>query len=301
MNAEPQLPRNPGPSWGFGFLLWAERWWPRWFFRVALMAGTWVALAFMPGQRAYSREYLAIVLDRPPRAIDLWRHFFAFMESLVLNFRAGRGVPVACQLAPPNKEAFEQLANSNQPALFGTFHFGSSDLLGYLLATQNRRVSIIRLQVENSVDTRLLGRRFGKNVSFLWINDPANLLFDLKAAIEAGQSLALKCDRLAYSAKTEAFEFLGARRLFPFTIYYLSVLFSQSVVFCTAVATETNDGINVFSSTVFVPDPIAGREQNLESARTHFQGVLSDLEKLVRQNPYLWFNFLPLNPPVTAS
>ncbi|MEO6994215.1 MAG: hypothetical protein ABI273_11330 [Lacunisphaera sp.] len=298
MNADPQPSRNPGPSWGFAFLQWGERWWPRWFFRAALMAGTWVSLAFMPRQRAHSREYLAVVLGRPPRAIDVWRHFFAFMESLMLNLRAGRGVPLTCQLEPQNKEAFEQLANSSEPALFGTFHFGSSDLLGYLLASKSRPVSIIRLQVENSRDTHLLGLRFGENVSFLWINDPANLLFDLKAAIEAGQSLALKCDRLAYSAKAEAFEFLGARRLFPFTIYYLSVLFSKSVVFCTAITSNHEDGIRVFSSPVFVPDPNAGRELNLESARTHFQGVLNDLEKLLRQNPYLWFNFLPLNPAV---
>lgn len=301
MNAEPQPPRNPGPSWGFGFLLWAERWWPRRIFRVALMGGTWIALAFMPRQRAHSREYLAIVLGRPPGTAEIWRHFFSFMESLMLNLRAGRGVPLNCRLEPKNKEAFEQLANSPAPALFGTFHFGSSDLLGYLLATQNRPVSIIRLQVENSGDTRLLARRFGENISFLWINNPANLLFDLKAAIEAGQSLALKCDRLAYSAKTEAFEFLGARRLFPFTIYYLSVLFSQSVVFCTAITAEVADEIKVFSSPVFVPEPDATREKNLESARTHFQGVLADLEKLLRQNPYLWFNFLPLNPAVSAD
>ncbi|HEY4245281.1 MAG TPA: hypothetical protein VGM64_00420 [Lacunisphaera sp.] len=298
MNEKPQPPRNPGPSWGFGFLLWAERWWPRWLFRPMLMAGTWVAFAFMPKQRTWSREYLSVVLGRPIGALDVWRHFFTFMESLMLNLRTGRGVPLTCQLEPKNKEAFEQLANSPQPALFGTFHFGSSDLLGYLLASKNRPVSIIRLQVENSRDTRLLGQRFGENVSFLWINNPANLLFDLKAAIEAGQSLALKCDRLAYSAKTEAFEFLGARRLFPFTIYYLSVLFSQSVVFCTAITTGTGDGIKVFSSPVFIPDPNAAREKNLESARTHFQGVLTELEKLVRQNPYLWFNFLPLNPAV---
>src|SRR5437763_351042 len=35
-------PRNPGPRWGYGFLLWAERWWPRWIFRPAAMLGTWI-------------------------------------------------------------------------------------------------------------------------------------------------------------------------------------------------------------------------------------------------------------------
>jgi predicted LPLAT superfamily acyltransferase len=296
-----QQVRNPGPSWGFAFLLWAERWWPRWFFRPMLMIGTWVGFTFMPVQRAHSRAYLAVVLGRAPRLVEVWRHFLAFAEFLMLKLRAGRGTPVIARLEPENKTAFETLVKSPQPALFGTFHFGSSDLLGYLLGEQGRRVSIIRLRVGNSDDTRLLGRRFEGNVSFLWINDPANLLFDLKGAIEAGDSLALKCDRLEYSSKTEAFHFLGAKRLFPVTIYYLAILFSRPVVFCTSVPTEKENEMQVFASTVFTPDPAAGREKNLQVARVHFQGVLTQLEQLVRKHPYLWFNFLPLNPLVTGN
>lgn len=288
--------RNPGPSWGYGFLLWAERWWPRWFFRPMLMIGTWVGLTFMPAQRAYSRAYLAVVLGRAPRLLEVWRHFFAFANFLMLKLRAGRGAPVRCALEPENAAAFDALVGSAKPALFGTFHFGGSDLLGYLLGERGRRVSIIRLRVGNSDDTRLLGQRFGDKVSFLWINDPANLLFDLKAAIEAGESLALKCDRLEFSAKTELFRFLGADRLFPFTIYHLAVLFDRPVVFCTAVPERAKDEMRVFASPVFTPDPAVGRAANLCAARAHFQAVLVQLETLVRQHPLLWFNFLPLNP-----
>ena len=266
-----------------------------------LMIGTWVGFAFMPRQRAHSRTYLTVVLGRAPRLVEVWRHFFAFSEFLMLKLRAGRGVPVIARLAPENKTAFESLVNSPQPALFGTFHFGSSDLLGYLLGEHGRRVSIIRLRVGNSDDTRLLGQRFGGNVSFLWINDPANLLFDLKGAIDAGESLALKCDRLEYSSKTEGFQFLGAKRLFPVTIYYLAILFSRPVVFCTSVPAEKENEIEVFASTIFIPDPAAGREENLRAARVHFQDVLAQLEQLVRQHPSLWFNFLPLNPLVTGK
>ena len=289
-------PRNPGPSWGYGFLLWAERWWPRGIFRPGLMAGTWVGLAFMPAQRAHSRAYLAVVLGRPARLIEVWRHFFAFADFLILKLRAGRGVPVRCALEPENAAAFEALVRSDRPALFGTFHFGGSDLLGYLLGERGRRVSIIRLRVGNSADTRLLGQRFGGQTSFLWINDPANLLFDLKAAIEAGDSLALKCDRLEFSAKTEPFRFLGADRMFPFTIYHLALLFDRPVAFCVAVPGVRRDELRVFASPVFTPDPTAGRDANQRAARAHFQGVLDRLETLVRQHPLLWFNFLPLNP-----
>jgi predicted LPLAT superfamily acyltransferase len=297
MSSPVPILRNPGPSWGYGFLLWAERWWPRWFFQPMLMLGTWVGLTFMPAQRAHSRAYLAVVLGRPARLVEVWRHFFAFASFLMLQLRAGRGVPVRCTLDPVNAATFDALIGSGQPALFGTFHFGGSDLLGYLLGERGRRVSIIRLRVGNSDNTRLLGQRFAGNVSFLWVNDPANLLFDLKAAIEAGDSLALKCDRLEFSAKTEPFDFLGARRQFPFTIYHLAMLFNRPVVFCTAVPVAAEE-MRAYASTVFIPDPAAGRGANTQAARVHFQAVLTQFETLVRRHPLLWFNFLPLNPLV---
>lgn len=296
MNPPPASPRNPGPSWGYGFVSWAERWWPRWIFRPALMAGTWVGVAFMPVQRAHSRSYLAVVGGRPPRLMEVWRHFFAFADFLVRLLRAGRGAPVRCELAPENKVEFETLVTSDRPALFGTFHFGCSDLLGYLLGERGRRVAMVRLRVDNSEDTRLLGERFGRHVSFVWINDATQLIFALKAALDAGESLALKCDRMEFSAKAEPFRFLGGSRLFPFTIYHLAVLFDRPVVFCTALPGGAGDELQVFASPVFTPDPVAGREANLHAARVHFQAVLAHLETLVRHHPFLWFNFLPLNP-----
>ena len=201
-------------------------------------------------------------------------------------------------LLPNNAAGFEALVASGEPALFGTFHFGHSDLLGFLLAEKGRKIALIRLKVGNSRDTELLGARFREGVSFLWVNDPANLLFELKGALEAGQSLAMKCDRLEFSARAEPFAFLGARRLFPFTIYHLAVLFSRPVVFCVAVPSSAPDVLHVHASPVFRPDPQLSRAENLSRAQAHFQDVLTALEQLVRQQPLLWFNFLPMNPAV---
>jgi predicted LPLAT superfamily acyltransferase len=300
MSASSPTRRNPGPPWGYAFLLWAERWWPRWIFRPALMAGTWAGLAFMPVQRGHSREYLRIVLGRAPRTVEVWRHFFAFTEFLMTKLRAGRGAAIRCELAPENAADFEALLASGRPALFGTFHFGSSDLLGYMLGARGRAVSIVRLRVGNSDDTRWLGERFSREVTFLWINDASAMLFDLKTALDAGKSLALKCDRLEFSAKAEPFRFLDADRVFPFTIYHLAVLFQRPVVFCVAEPGAEANEIRVVASPVYTPDPAASREKNLGAARLHFQGVVTQLETMVRQRPSLWFNFLPLNP-VAAS
>jgi predicted LPLAT superfamily acyltransferase len=255
----------------------------------------------LPTQRRCSRAYLAVVLGRPPRLVEVWRHFFAFTDFMLLQLRVGRGAAVRCVLEPDNAAAFEALTGSGRPALFGTFHFGGSDLLGYLLGGRGRRVAIVRRRVGNSADTRLLGEQYAGQVSFLWINDPAQLLFGLKAALEAGDSVALKCDRPEFSARTEPFHFLGTRRLFPFTIYHLALLFDRPVVFCTAVPEAGQDGVRVFASPVFTPDPAAARDENIRRARRHFQAVLVHLESLVHQHPFLWFNFSPLNPEAPAA
>jgi predicted LPLAT superfamily acyltransferase len=263
------------------------------------MLGTWVGLTFMPRQRRHSRAYLGVVLGRPPTLLEVWRHFFAFTEFLLRLLRAGRGAEERCVLAPENAAAFEALLASPEPALFGTFHFACSDLLGYLLGGAGRRVAMVRLKVDNSDETRLLGGRFAGMVSFVWVNDAMQLIFALKECLDAGGSLALKCDRMEFSAKTAAFEFLRARRIFPVTIYHLAVMFARPVVFCVALPGDGPNSLRVHSSPVYRPDPARSRDENLAVAHEHFQAVLRQLETLVRQHPYLWFNYLPLNPVVS--
>lgn len=292
------LPRNPGPTWGFRFLRAFQRL-PRWFTRPLLALGTWVAVAAMPGQRGHSGAFLARVAGRPVGLCAVWRHFFAYLDMLLLRLRVASGAPVRCTLDAENAADFDALMRTAEPALFGTFHFGHSDLLGFALATRGRRVAMIRLRVNNGEDTAMLETQFGGAVRFIWVNEPDNLLFAMKEAIDRGESLAMQCDRL-YSARTEAFEFFGARRIFPFTIYHLAVIFDRPVMFCFGLP-EGRDGTHVCPTPLYRPEPGASREENLARARAHFQTVLARLESLVRQHPTLWFNFLPLNPEAAAT
>jgi predicted LPLAT superfamily acyltransferase len=143
----------------------------------------------------------------------------------------------------------------------------------------------------------VLGEKFSEWVRFIWVNEAENLLFALKDAISVGGSVALKCDRLDFSAKTEAFDFLGARRLFPFTIYHLALIFRRPVVLSVGIP-STPGHSTVHSSPLFVPDD-AGKAENLRRAQAHFQAFLARIEEMLRADPYLWFNFTPLNPPAS--
>ncbi|HYC71181.1 MAG TPA: hypothetical protein VEB66_08250 [Opitutaceae bacterium] len=291
--------RTPGPRWGPGFLVRAERALPAPLFRFLLGLGTWVAVLVMDRRRDYSRAYLTTVLGRPAGWRDTWRHFVTFMDVSLLRLQVAAGRPHRCVLAADASPEFAALLRSGEPALFGTFHFGHADLIGFELTGGGRPVAMVRLRASDTPDIARATSGFA-GLSFIFSNDPAQLLFELKAALERGQSLALQCDRLGFSARTEAFRFLGARREFPFTIYHLAVLFGRPVAFCLGVP-EAPGVTRVHAAPVFRPAPGAGRAENLAAARVHFQAVLSQLETRVRQHPLLWFNFLPLNPEARAA
>lgn len=289
----PKPPRNPGPNWGYLFLTRADALLPRSVFDPLVGAGTAIAVACMPAQRRHSQEYLAALFGRKPTWREVWRHFYTFSHSLMRKLRAADGRHYRCIL-DPRAEDFARLMARGSPAMLGTLHIGDADLLGFMLGHFRRKTYMIRLQVDNSPETRRLARQFEHSIDFIWVNEKENLLFALKHAIDSGGSVAMQCDRPDFSARLEPFEFLGRRRLFPVTIYHLALIFQRPVAFCLGIPDGT-DHATVQASDVFEPDG-GTREENLSRGYAHFQRFLSQAEAQLRRNPYLWFNFTPLNP-----
>ncbi len=289
----PAPPRNPGPSWGYRFLRLADRALPEAVFRPLRAAGTWIAVASMPRQREFSRAYLRVVLGREPSRTEVFRHFSAVCEALMLRLRVANGRPHRCILEP-GADDFSGWLASERPMLLGTFHIGNSDLTGFMLAGQeHRRVHIVRLRVANSHDTDALASRFGDRLRIVWVNEPGELLFALKEAGGGRDAVALQCDRPDHSARTESFDFLGATRVFPFTIYHLSLIFRRPVLLSFGVPSAPGESV-VHASPAFEPSEGEPRDAALARAREHFQQFLKRVERHLRANPYQWLNFFPL-------
>ena len=255
--------------------------------------GVWVAVVSFKQSRRNSRCYLAAVLGRPPLLREIWRHYMEFTTMHVLRLRVAGGRPHHCRLLPGGEE-FAAVMKSGRPALLGSFHIGNSDLLGFFLGQFRRHVYMVRFRLGDPTFLRQLAEQSSAWVTFIWVNEKERLLFALKQAVESGGSIAMKCDRVGYSAKLETFEFLGARRSFPFTIYHLGILFQMPVTFCVSSPAGPDESV-VHGFPVFEPDA-ESKEINLQRARAHFQLVLAQVETLLRANPYLWFNFALLNP-----
>jgi len=295
MTSEPQpAPRNPGPSWGYRALSAMDRLLPEGIFRPLRSFGTWIAVLGMPAQRGHSRAYLRVVLGREPRMADVHRHFLAVSEALMLRLRVANGRPHVCVFGPGTGDFAAWLA-SGRPGLLGTFHIGDSDLTGFMLAGQEKkRVHIVRLRVGNSHDTEALASRFGDRLNFIWVNEPGELLFALKEAGSGVDAVALQCDRPDHSARSEEFDFLGAKRRFPFTIYHLALIFGRPVLLSFGAPGSPGQSV-VHASPVFEPLEGEPRAAALGRARGHFQEFLGRVEAHLRERPYEWLNFLPLS------
>ncbi len=289
-------PRNPGPSWGYGFMRLCDRVLPEPVFRPVRAIGTAVALAGMPEQRRHSRAYLATVLGRRPTIRDVFRHFFEFEEALMVKLRVVNGRPHRTVYGP-GADDFRAWLEGGGPMLLGTFHVGVSDLLGCQISGyRQHEIYVVRQRVENSHDTDKLAERFGGRLHFVWVNEPSDMIFALTAAAETSAAIALQCDRIDLTSRTEDFEFLGARRRFPFAIYHLALIFGRPVLLSVGIPEGPRVAV-LYASPRFDPRPDEPRPAALARARDHFQAFLRRLEALLRKHPYLWFNFTPLNPP----
>jgi predicted LPLAT superfamily acyltransferase len=292
--------RNPGPSWGYRFLRGCDRVLPEAVFRPLRGIGTAIAMAGMPDQRRHSREYLSLALRRPPTSRDVWRHFFAFEEALMVKLRVINGRSHRTDFGPGSGD-FRTWLEGGGPVLLGSFHVGVSDLLGCQIGGYgSQEIYVVRQRVGNSHDTDKLAERFGGRLHFLWVNEPEEMIFALKEAAATPAAIALQCDRTEFAARTEEFEFLGIRRRFPVTIYHLALIFGRPVLLSVGLPDGPERAV-LHSSPRFDLRPGEPRSEALQRARAHFQAFLFQLEQLLFQQPYLWSNFTPLNPPAVPA
>jgi predicted LPLAT superfamily acyltransferase len=123
------------------------------------------------------------------------------------------------------------------------------------------------------------------------------MIFALKDALaDPAASIALKCDRIEPRARTAPFDFLGTRRHFPVTIYHLAAIFKRPVMLSFGIPTGPQTAM-LYSSPRLDIAPDESRESVLARGHEHFQNFLQVVETQLRANPYLWFNFTPMNPP----
>lgn len=282
--------KNPGPAWGADFLVWIDAILPERIFNFLLLCGCFVSVPMMKARTRASKKWLRSISKKKAGWREVSRHYYQFMQSLLELLRMAKQPSHTFTCVGPAAGDFQDFLRSGKPALFGTFHVGNSDLLGYALGILGRKIGMVRMRSGNSAETRNLMARFHNNINMIWVDKPENILYEIKRTIQSGESLAIKCDRMESASKGDRFYFSGANREFPFTIYHLATLFNLPVWFCIGIPTRKGH-TDVYPFPVYAPIEY-DKKGSLVEGKNHFQSVLNGLETILTENPYLWFNFI---------
>jgi hypothetical protein len=212
--------------------------------------------------------------------------FFRLRDSLMLSSAPAAAPRCAARWRRRTPRRSRRWCAPDRPALFGTFHFGGSDLLGYLLSERGRRVSIIRLRVGNS-DRHAPARRAVCRAGLVSLDQrPRQPALRFEGG-DRGRRIAGAEVRPAGVQRERPSRSISSARAACSRSPSTTWPSCSTGRWCSARRCRIGreDGLRVFASPVFTPDPAADREANTWAARGHFQAVLTQLETLVRQHP----------------
>ncbi len=243
---------------------------------------------FHADARAASKDYLARVLGRPPRAHDVLRHFLTFGTTVLdrvylLNDNAHRFEIIIHGEAVVS----DILARGSGCLLLGAHH-GSFEVLRLVGRNQpNLHVSLAMYEATgrkigaalNAINPLLAPRIIG-------LGTPGAML-DIRDSLEHGGFVGMLADRTLPGDTTISMDFLGAPAAFPTGPVRLAMLLAPPVVLMVGLFRGGNRYEIFFEQ---LATGAAGKPDPDATTRLVAQYV-ARLEHYCRAAPYNWFNF----------
>src|SRR5438105_2262899 len=116
-------------------------------------------LAFSPRARRTSREYLALALGRPPRFIDLWRHYFTFATTVLDRVYFIAGQFERFDIEVKGVELLRRTLARGRGCLLLGAHLGSFELLRTLAPEHRLPVNAVMYEENAANITEALNAR----------------------------------------------------------------------------------------------------------------------------------------------
>jgi predicted LPLAT superfamily acyltransferase len=248
-----------------------------------------------PAARAASRDYLARVLEWPPRQRDVMRHMFTFACVILdrIFFLSGR--TGAFKVTVEGLQTLTDILNSGRGCILLGSHLGSFDVLRAFGRTAPVRVSPVMFRRNSGHLTSLLERldpELARDV--IEVGRPGAML-RVHECVDRGEMVALLADRAPVGRqageRVMSAEFLGAMADFPTAPLSLAAILGAPVVlfYGTRVGPRRYSvRFEPFAERIVLPR--TGRD---EALRGYVQAYSRNLAANCRANPFNWFNFFP--------
>ncbi len=260
-------------------------------------------LLFAPRSRHASGSYLKRVLGRPPRLLDLYRHFFTFASTIhdrmyLVNHRFE-----LFDVEVHGEETLRHLlASGNGLFLIGA-HLGSFEVLRAL----GRKIANLHVaMVMHEGNAKKINAMLAA-INPLAMQDIIGLghvdsMLKVSECLDDGGAVGMLADRTSANDTLYPVQILGAKANLPGGPFRMAAVLRRPVVFMTGLYLGGNryaihfDPLADFSTIARVGR--AERDAAVEAAITRYAALL---DQYCRKAPYNWFNFFDFWQPVSAA
>lgn len=284
----PEWQRRPerGSQFMLRVMLWLSRHLGRSVSRLVLYPIALYFLLFVPAARRASRLYLARVLGRPARTLEVFRHIHAFASTVHDRVYLLDGRDDLFEIEFVNRHWFD----SPEGAILIGAHMGSFEALRSAGKSHaKRRVSMLMYPENARKINALLALVNPEAVSDIIPLGQVDSMLTAQERLEAGHLVGMLADRSLPQDTLRQCPFLGAPASFALGPFRVAALLKKPVYFMAGLYLGGNryrvhfDRLADFSDT-----PRAERDAAILAAQDRYVEIL---ESLCREAPYNWFNF----------
>lgn len=288
--------RSIGALWGWRICAVCIRWLGRWP-AYALVTPILVYYFLLAREaRAASRAYLDR-LQGPAGALRrTWRsfrQFHAYALALVDRYLFLLRGSDAFRLVEEGREAVQAVLGEGRGLVLLTSHLGNADLAGAVLMGDDVPIRAVRVQAERPEIQRLF-HRAGRAPEVIDVSAPGPTMVRILAALRRGCVVGMMGDRVVDGYWVEV-PFLGRPAPIPAGPFLVAAIAGVPLVasFCLKQGARTYRVVTLPPRRLAF-SPGRSRDEQLEDWIAEF---VADLEALVRQYPYQWFNFFSIWSP----
>jgi predicted LPLAT superfamily acyltransferase len=220
------------------------------------------------------------------------RHFAEFAICVYDRMVAWGGGIDTFELSHDGSERIFELAREGTGALLLGAHVGTLDLLGFIAAEHDLRVTVVAWFENAARINHFLGTLGADRVHLIHLEAGGpQAVFQVRAAIERGEFVVVMADRRApgTAERTARVGFLGREARFPLGPFELAAVLGCPVHLALCLR-DGNARYTTYMREVGEARRV-GRGQREERARELLGRYAKLLEEVCHRHPLQWFNF----------
>ena len=292
MRTDPEWVARPerGATWAIRAMVWVALGLGRPTTRVLLYPISLYFLLFSAKARSASRKYLAKVLSRPPRGMDLYRHFHTFSSNILDRVFLFNDQYSSFEVRVHGQEMLNDVIAGGQGCFLLGAHMGSFEIVRSLgREAHGPRVALVMYEenaqklnsVLNAINPKLLLQviALGKVDSMLKVEE----------ALDRGEFVGMLGDRTIAGEGTVPCDFLGEQAMWATGPFRIAMILKRPIVLMFGLYRGGNRYDIYFEKLTDIEQICRSqRDLVLEQSLTRY---VQRLEYYCRLFPYNWFNF----------